>query len=191
MRLDDAKGALTGAARQQVLSRLNKAVKHARAAVAVLADPVDAGASDSDVVELWAYYYTLAGDADFEKQSRTESKQSSSDARRAEDTASSKSRWHKCLVAYSTARVVYSTLLRSTAREVFKDAIAALDPAIRYAVYQSRLSRSVSVDAVTREYFDKDNGQLVAVLEQLDPDVFSETGPKGEFIECVRPFIVH
>jgi signal recognition particle subunit SRP68 len=116
------------------------------------------------VLEAKAYVYTLAGAHEFEKQ-----------AEGIKSKNASPSRWAPCLTNYSTARVIYSSLLKATKKDLFKDVMAGTtDPSIRYAAYQSRIPRTVGVPAVAIKYFPKDNAELVQAVQKLDSAALKE-----------------
>ncbi|KAJ4289228.1 signal recognition particle subunit srp68 [Kalmusia sp. IMI 367209] len=161
---DNADQSITGSTRQHIISRLHKAARHAQEVVALLSDQAASGASDRDVLEARAYAYALAGGEEFEKQAEgTRSKDSST------------KRWIPCLTNYSAARVIYSSLLRATKQDLFKEVLAGVtDPSIRYAAYQHRIPRTVGVPSVAKRFFPRDEADLVQVMEKLDPAALQE-----------------
>jgi signal recognition particle subunit SRP68 len=164
---DNANKSITGSTRQHLLSRLHKAIKHAEEMVALVSDRAASGATDVDVLEAKAYAYSLAGAAAFEKQ-----------AEGIQPSDASSSRWKSCLVNYSAARVIYTALLKTTKKELFKEfLVTAVDPGIRYAAYQYRIPRTVGVPAVSQKFFPKEDAELVQAVEKLDADALREEEP--------------
>lgn len=156
---DNADQNITGSTRQHIVSRLHKAAGTAKSIAALVADTAASGATDADVLEARAYAYALAGAEEFEKQ-----------AEGIKPASASPQRWSPCLTSYSAARVIYSALLKATHKDLFKEVLAATtDPSIRYAAYQSRIPRTVGVPAVSRQFFPKDDKDLVDAVQQLDP----------------------
>ncbi|KAH9870880.1 hypothetical protein J1614_006452 [Plenodomus biglobosus] len=155
---DKADKNITGATRQHIVSRLHKAVQAAKNMEALLADTAASGASQTDVLEAKAYVFALAGAEDFEKQ-----------AEGVKASGALPKRWNACLANYSAARVIYSTLLKTTGKDLFKDVLAGTtDPSIRYAAYQSRIPRTVGVSSVAISFFPKDDEKLLQAIQQLD-----------------------
>lgn len=161
---DNADKSITGSTRKHIISRLHKAVVYANQIVQLVSDTGASGASDTDVLEARAYAYAMAGAQEFEKQAEgTKSKNASAE------------RWASCLKKYSAARVIYSSLLRATKKDLFKEVLAgSVDPSIRYAAYQSRIPRTVGVPAVAIKYFPKDDAKLVEAVQQLDSAALEE-----------------
>jgi signal recognition particle subunit SRP68 len=161
---DNADKNITGSTRKHILSRLHKAIQYANQTVDLISNTSVSGASETDVLEAKAYAYTLAGAHEFEKQ-----------AEGIKSKNASPQRWAPSLTKYSAARVIYSSLLKATKKDLFKDVLAATtDPSIRYAAYQSRIPRTVGVPAVAMKYFPKDNAELVEAVQKLDPAALKE-----------------
>jgi signal recognition particle subunit SRP68 len=161
---DKADKNITGSTRQHIISRLHKAVANAEDVVAILSNSSASGASDTDLLEAKAYAYSLAGAEEFEKQ-----------AEGVKGKNASAERWTSCLTNYSAARVIYNALLKATKKDVFKEVLAGTtDPSIRYAAYQHRIPRTVSVPAVSKKFFPKDDAQLLQAVEKLDAGALAE-----------------
>ncbi|KAI6837452.1 hypothetical protein KC332_g6197 [Hortaea werneckii] len=153
------KGGITGSTRSHIISRLAKAAKTAKELVALLREGDKSKANDQDVLEARAYGATLAGGEEFEKQS---------EGQRGSDSDSK--RWELCLRSFAEARVIYAALLEKEHKEVYKTILAdAVDPTIRYAAYQARLSRTIAIATVAKRYFPSEDKQLVQQVENLDP----------------------
>lgn len=161
---DNADKNITGSTRKHIVSRLHKAVQTAKQIIQLLSESGASGANDSDVLEAKAYRYALAGAEEFEKQ-----------AEGVKASSASPQRWNSCLTNYSAARVIYSSLLKATKKDLFKEVLAGTtDPSIRYAAYQSRIPRTVGVPAIARKFFPKDEAELVKVVKQLDAGALEE-----------------
>lgn len=159
---DNADQRITGSTRQHIISRSHKAVSHAQKLVHLLQDREATKATDNDYLEALAYAQCLAGAEEFEKQS----------SQRKEDPAAA---WRKCIVHFSEAHVIYSALLYATQKDQFKEVIGGtVDPSIRYAAYQSRLPRTTAVATTAKEYFPRDQTELVSMVEKLNPTAFND-----------------
>ncbi|KAF2732742.1 hypothetical protein EJ04DRAFT_469634 [Polyplosphaeria fusca] len=155
---------ITGSTRQHIISRLHKAVCYAEDIVGLLSDQAASGATDEDTLEAKAYAYALAGSEEFEKQ-----------AEGIKTSDMSPDRWSSCLTNYSAARVIYSSLHKSTRKDLFRDVLAGtVDPSIRFAAYQHRIPRTVGVPAVAIKFFPRDESQLLQAVEKLDPAALEE-----------------
>lgn len=161
---DNADKNITGSTRKHIVSRLHKAVQTAHQIIALLSDSSSSGANDTDILEAKAYRYALAGAEEFEKQ-----------AEGVKASNASPQRWNWCLTNYSAARVIYSSLLKATKKDLFKEVLAGTtDPSIRYAAYQSRIPRTVGVPAIARKFFPQDAADLVQAVKQLDAAALEE-----------------
>lgn len=161
---DQADKSITGSTRQHIISRLHKAVRNAKDVVTLLSDYAASGATDIDVIEAKGYAYALAGAEEFEKQA---------EGTRSTDTSTK--RWIPCLNNYSAARVIYSSLLKATKKDLFKEVLAVTtDPSLRYAAYQHRIPRTVGVPSVAKKFFPKDETELVQAVEKLDSSALRE-----------------
>jgi signal recognition particle subunit SRP68 len=161
---DNADKNITGSTRSHIVSRLHKAVQTAKQVVDLLTGSSTSSASETDALEAKAYQYALAGAEEFEKQ-----------AEGVKASNASPQRWTPCLTNYAAARVIYSSLLKATKKDLFKEVLAGTtDPSIRYAAYQSRIPRTVGVPAIARKYFPKDDAELVNSVKQLDATALEE-----------------
>lgn len=146
--------AITGSARGMILTKLWKAAKGARELVACLREL--GKERERDLLEARAYLATLEGAGEFEKQAEGLRDESGE-------------RWSQCLRSWSEARVVYAALYAKEGKEVFREVLAnTVDPTIRYAAYQARLSRTVGMEAVSKKYFPRDDGELVGLVQGVD-----------------------
>jgi signal recognition particle subunit SRP68 len=161
---DNADKNITGSTRQHIVSRLHKAVQTAKQVIDLLSDTAASGAKDTDVLEAKAYRYALAGAEEFEKQ-----------AEGVKSKDASTQRWNTCLSNFAAARIIYSSLLKVTKQDLFKEVLAGTtDPSIRYAAYQSRIPRTVGVPAIARKFFPKDAPELAKAVQKLDPAALDE-----------------
>jgi signal recognition particle subunit SRP68 len=161
---DNADKNITGSTRQHIVSRLHKAVQTAKQIIDILSDTAASGAKDVDVLEARAYRYALAGAEEFEKQ-----------AEGVKNKDASPQRWNTCLTNFSAARIIYTSLLKATKNDLFKEVLAGTtDPSLRYAAYQSRIPRTVGVPAIARKFFPQNEADLVKAIHQLDPAALDE-----------------
>lgn len=162
--VEDEKG-ITGSARAQICSKLCKAAKTAGELVEVLRE---VAGPERDLLEARAYAAMLGGAEEFEKQAEGVQQEAGEE------------RWAKCLRRWSEARVAYAALLEKEKKEVFRELLAnTVDPTIRYAAYQARLSRTIAIEVVARRYFPKDDKEAVRLVEGVDPSALKEK-PKAE-----------
>jgi signal recognition particle subunit SRP68 len=160
---EDEKG-ITGSARAQICSKLWKAAKTTAELVEVLREV----GSERDLLEARTYTAMLAGAEEFEKQAEGVQKEGGDE------------RWNKCLKRWSEARVGYAVLWEKERVEVFREMLANMvDPTIRYAAYQARLSRTIAIEVVARRYFPKEDEEAVRLVEAVDSFALKEK-PKAE-----------
>ena len=66
-------------------------------------------------------------------------------------------------------------MLHRTKQDVFQDMLTNLvDPSIRYAAYQSEISRTIAVPVVCLRSFPRSDADLVTRIEKIDPDALKE-----------------
>jgi signal recognition particle subunit SRP68 len=146
----DSKG-ISGHTRSHIISRLDKAAKTAEHLAATLSES-ESGASKIDVSEAKAYAALLRGSAYFEKQD-----------------------WKLSLRSFATARVLYTALSTVISGDQIRDLLSeTIDPSIRYAAYQLKISRSLPIPLVARQAFPHDDEDLVANVNSLDPQALKE-----------------
>lgn len=143
------------------MSKLWKARRTAEELVEVLREV--GGGEGTDLLEARCYAAMLGGAEEFEK--RAEGKR----------TEAGEEVWRECLRRWSLARVGYAVLWEAGRREVFREVLAnTVDPTIRYAAYQGRLSRTIAIEVVARRYFPKEDGEAVRLVEAVDGDALKE-----------------
>ncbi|PNS16919.1 Signal recognition particle subunit SRP68 [Sphaceloma murrayae] len=161
--------AITGDTRYHIISRLSKASKSAKELYTLLEDRAASGSNNKDLVEARAYVGLLSGTLEFEKQS---------EGRKSKEDIAKKERWHPCLQEYSMARIVYAAMQKQTKKEVYRDLLNnTIDPTIRYAAYQAKVSRSVAVPSVALQFYPRDEGEIAAIVKEMDPAAFDEHKP--------------
>jgi signal recognition particle subunit SRP68 len=161
---DNQGNGITGTTRSHIISRFNKAARIAQKLSDILQHRDASKSTDQDLLQMEAYRASLSAAEHFEKQAEGRVNTDNAD------------RWNTCLREYSTARIIYATLLAYDNKDLYREVLAsAIDPAIRYAAYQARLPRSIPVSTVALRYFPKDKSALVNLLQQLDPNALSET----------------
>lgn len=145
-----AKG-IVGPTRRHIITRLNKASKHAERLVSLLHEQSISQASSIDLLEAHAYLALLSGTLFTEKQ-----------------------RWEECLRHFSVARIIYTALGQNAKKEAFRDLVSVtIDPSLRYAAYQLRLPRSKPLPSLAIEHFPA-NAEIRAELEKVDPNCLKE-----------------
>ncbi|MCJ1390942.1 hypothetical protein MMC18_003803 [Xylographa bjoerkii] len=147
---------ITGSTRTHIISRLRKAQQTAAHLVEVLQLSTDKQDISHILLEARAYYCMLLGSSCFESQ-----------------------KWENCLKAYSEAHLLYKWLAKSrgaTQGDPFSELLSStVDPIIRYAAYQLRLPRTLSITAIVSRYLPSDDNYVQEVLKQ-DPYLLKE-GP--------------
>lgn len=137
---------IVGRTRSHIISRLDKAARTAQHLVEILSDSA-AGASVTDILQAKGYAATIRGSMCFERQS-----------------------WKPCLESYSVARVVYSALAAKASADLYKDILSeTIDPSIRYASYQLKTPRTVSIATIARDSFPKSDATLVEQINSVEP----------------------
>ncbi|KAF2837334.1 signal recognition particle protein [Patellaria atrata CBS 101060] len=178
---ENAEKGITGSTRSHIISRLNKAARIAKELVVLLQDKGASRATDIDILEGQAYAYSLSGSEEFEKQS---------EGVRSRNAQVQTKKWEPCLKYFAVARIIYNSLLLHTKKDVFKEVIVGTtDPSIRYGAYQAHLPRTVAVSTVAKQFFPKENVELVKAVEDLDPSALSSdketTSTKGTTVESI------
>jgi signal recognition particle subunit SRP68 len=162
---DDNAG-FPGSTRRHIVSRLNKAFKSAESLADILSNSSATRATDTDILEARAYAYSLSGAEEFEKHAS---------GQRSSDKEAQREKWQDCLVNYSTARVIYAALLKSTKKDVYKELLAGtVDPSIRFAAYQSHIPRTTAVVTISRKFFPEDQEDLVDFVTAIDASAFED-----------------
>lgn len=145
-----AKG-VTGSTKSHICSRLRKASGYAGQLVELLKYKDLTKATEQAILEARAYYISLRGAIDFEKQS-----------------------WEDCLYEYSEARLIYTTLAKARAAEqedLFKDLLnSTIDPSIRYAAYQLKLPRTISIETIVSRYVRQGESEFVQEILKENPE---------------------
>ena len=122
-------------------------------------------ATSETLLEARAYYISLRGAIELEKQS-----------------------WEDCLHEYSEARFIYTTLALSRGpqqEDLFRDLLnTSIDPSIRYAAYQLKLPRTISIDTIISRYVPKESEFVQEILKQYpdaldDPATAQRKTPSG------------
>ncbi len=141
-----------GSTKQQIVSRLRRAISYADNLFNALQDRSASKASASDALEARAYLFMLRGTLDFEK-----------------------SRWDSCIHHYSLVHMVYATLGSNARSDIYRDLLASIiDPSLRYAAYQLKMPRTKPVHEIVLENFPSDEKTLRKALIDLDPRAFAQ-----------------
>ena len=157
---------ITGSTRRHINTRINKASKYAGHLVDLLKSR-KGSTTETNILEARAYFVSLLGAADFEKQS-----------------------WKKCLQSYSEARFIYSALVKNgnaNTGDLLRDPLSStIDPSIRYAAYQSKIPRTTSIDSIVLQFVSRGNNEYVAHVLETNPNALdnpttgSLKGPSGD-----------
>lgn len=156
---------ITGPTKSHIHSRLHKASTYARQLVELLKNKEVTKATPEALLEAQAYYVSLRGAVEFERQS-----------------------WKNCLREYSEARFIYNTLAQSRGtkqEDLFRDFFSTtVDPSIRYAAYQLKLPRTISIDTIISRYVPRDSAFVQEILKEHpdaldDPTTAQRKTPSG------------
>lgn len=151
---DSGTNGVTGSTRRHIGSRLHKASIYAGDLVDRLREKDVSGALSQDIQEARAYYVSMRGSIEFEKQN-----------------------WEKCLREYSEARLIYAVLAksgRSKKDDIFRDLISTtVEPSIRYAAYQLKLPRTTSIDKIVARYVPRTSEYIDEILKS-HPDALDQ-----------------
>ena len=156
---------ITGSTKSHIRSRLYKASTYAGRLVDLLGNKEVTKATSETLLEARAYYVSLQGAIEFEKQS-----------------------WDDCLREYSEARFIYSAVAQSRGPkqdDLFPDLLnTTIDPSIRYAAYQLKLPRTISIDSIISRYVPKDSAFVREILKEHpaaldDPATAQKRTPSG------------
>ncbi|KAL8911205.1 MAG: hypothetical protein Q9171_003611, partial [Xanthocarpia ochracea] len=152
---DSSAQGTTGSTKRHIVSRLQKASGYAAQLVNLLQETGRSGASTESVLEARAYQQSLQGAIKFEKRS-----------------------WEQCLQSYSETRLLYLALAQSAKPDdVFKDLLAStIDPSMRYAAYQLKLPRTISIETIVARYLQRADNSYVAKALKSHPDLLQEPG---------------
>lgn len=156
---------ISGSTKSHIHSRLHKASTYARQLVELLKNTAITKATPEALLEARAYYVSLRGAIEFERQS-----------------------WEDCLREYSEARFIYTTLAQTRGpkeEDLFRDLLnATIDPSIRYAAYQLKLPRTASIDTIISRYFPRTSEFVQRILKEHpdaldDPATAQKKTPSG------------
>ncbi|KAK8128354.1 signal recognition particle 68 kDa protein [Apiospora sp. TS-2023a] len=148
---------LTGKTRSHIVSRITKGARTAETAVELLSQKEASGASPTDLLEARAYASMIRGAAQFENHS-----------------------WEPCVKSYSVAHIIYSALSSSQKADTYKDLLSeTIEPSIRYAAYQIKVPRTLTIPAIARKAFPNEPS-LVDAINQLDPKVLKQSSPDAQ-----------
>lgn len=122
---------MPGSTKQQISSRLRRAIQHAENLVEVLGNSSATGATSLDVLEAAAYRSMMKGSLDFEK-----------------------AKWQQCLQDYAVTYIIYTALAKASKTDIYKDLLSSIvEPSIRYASYQLQIARTKAVGDIAIENF--------------------------------------
>jgi len=159
---------ITGSTRNHIVSRLHKSETTAAHLVEVLKANEQTTSHSRVLLEARAYHFILRGALEFETH-----------------------KWKKCLEAYSEAHLLYTSFGKSSTvsqGDPFAELLSStIDPSIRYAAYQLRLPRTLSVIRIVSQFYPKESVYVREVLERY-PDLLKEgsTSAKAELDGVTR-----
>lgn len=143
----DGAQSITGSTRQHIGSRLNKASIYAGQLVDLLKDQGASKASTEDILEARAYYVSLLGTNQFEKQN-----------------------WEMSLHEFTEAHVLYSALAQwrgSKQEDLFRDLLNTdIEIRIRHAAHQLKFSRTTSIATIVSKFVPRSNEFIREVLKK-------------------------
>ena len=156
---------ITGSTRRHIISRLHKGAVIASQLVELLKDRGKTGAKPETILEARAYHVSLVGAVGLEKQ-----------------------KWEECLKAYSETRLIYTVLAQSLLphqHDPYRDLLSGtIDPSIRYAAYQLKLPRTLSINSIVARYVPRTGNEHVTEVLKIDPKALHEesTGAKKDLV---------
>lgn len=146
---------ITGSTRRHIISRLHKGGVIASQLVESLKDKGKTGAKPETILEARAYHVSLVGAVGFEKQ-----------------------KWEECLKAYSESRLIYTVLAQSLLpqqHDPYRDLLSGtIDPSIRYAAYQLKLPRTLSINSIVARYVPRTGNEYVTEVLKMNPEALHE-----------------
>ena len=162
---DGSKG-ITGSTKQHISSRLRKAGAYASHLVTLLKDQAVSKAANEDILEARAYYMSLLGAMNFERQ-----------------------HWETALGGFSESRLSYASLAKSTSmkhRDIFQDLLTTtIDPSIRYAAYQLKVPRTTSIETIVTRSLSHNDQEYIPLMLEINPEALQDPttakrkGPSG------------
>ncbi|KAL8946085.1 MAG: hypothetical protein Q9222_007471 [Ikaeria aurantiellina] len=150
----------TGSTRKHIISRFQRASTFAGHLVALLQEKDKGDASAGPVLEARAYQQSLQGALNFEKKA-----------------------WEQSLHSYSESRLLYTALAQQLEKkqdDLFKDLLAStIDPSIRYAAYQLKLPRTISIESIVARYVSQATSEYTRKILASNPDLVQEPGAQA------------
>ncbi|KAL9600042.1 MAG: hypothetical protein Q9219_003412 [cf. Caloplaca sp. 3 TL-2023] len=148
---------ISGSTKRHVISRFQKASNYATHLLNLLQENNNGGSPTQSILEAQAYRQSLQGSVAFEKGD-----------------------WERCLQAYSETRLLYTALARTSGTrqdDLFKDLLSnTVDPSLRYAAYQLKLPRTLSLEAIVGRFLQREKNPYVAEALRSHPDLLQESG---------------
>ncbi|RMZ90819.1 hypothetical protein DV736_g1950, partial [Chaetothyriales sp. CBS 134916] len=139
--------------KRQIVSRLQRAIVHAKNLVDIVQARPGAKNSPTDLLEAKAYLAMLRGTKHFEQ-----------------------SRWQPCMEQYALVRLVYVVLGESAHTDLYRELLSTtVEPSIRYAAYQLKIPRTKPITDIVIEHFPTNESDAKATLIQINPSAFQTT----------------
>jgi signal recognition particle subunit SRP68 len=152
---DSSEKAITGSTKKHIVSRLRRAETEAALLVSLLEDLHSEETATKALLEARAYQSMLLGSLNFEAQ-----------------------RWERSLTSYAEAYYAYRALSKASSGsrvDSFGELLSSnVEPSIRYAAYQLRLPRTLSIQSIAARYVNK-NSAIVRHALVLDPSALEAT----------------
>lgn len=153
----DGSRGVTGSTKRHITSKLQKAVSYATHLVNLLQEKDRSETSSQSLLEARAYQQSLRGAIAFEKRD-----------------------WERCLQSFSETRLLYTSFVQSAGTkqdDLFRDLLSSnIDPSMRYAAYQLKLPRTMSIDTIVVRYVQPTDNAYVSEVLKSNPDLLQGLG---------------
>ncbi|KAL8636043.1 MAG: hypothetical protein Q9228_006519 [Teloschistes exilis] len=153
----DGSRGVTGSTKRHITSKLQKAVSYATHLVNLLQEKDRSETSSQSLLEARAYQQSLRGAIAFEKRD-----------------------WERCLKSFSETRLLYTSFVQSAGTkqdDLFRDLLSSnIDPSMRYAAYQMKLPRTMSIDTIVVRYVQPTYNAYVSEVLKSNPDLLQGLG---------------
>lgn len=153
----DGSRGVTGSTKRHITSKLQKAVSYATPLVNLLQERDGSETLSQSLLEARAYQQSLRGAIAFEKGD-----------------------WERCLQSLSETRLLYTSFAQSAGTkqdDLFRDLLSSnIDPSMRYAAYQLKLPRTMSIDTIVTRYMQRTDNAYVSEVMKSNPDLLQGLG---------------
>ncbi|KAI4250660.1 MAG: hypothetical protein LQ352_005320 [Teloschistes flavicans] len=153
----DGSQGVTGSTKRHITSKLQKAIRYATHLLNLLHERDSSGTLSQSLLEVRAYQQSLRGAVAFEKGD-----------------------WERCLRSFSETRLLYTAFAQSVGTkqdDIFRDLLSSnVDPSMRYAAYQLKLPRTMSIDTIVARYVRRADNAYVSEVLKSNPDLLQGPG---------------